>query len=79
MLRGNESRRDDQITFILAILIIDQDHHLALKVIAQNILDWTNCAGQLFGTHRMTLVSFLKGATIVKRITVHSGSFITFL
>ena len=79
MLRGNESRRDNQITFILPILIVDQDHHPALKVIAQDIFDWTNCAGQLFGTHRMNLVWFLKGATIVERITVHSDSIITFL
>jgi hypothetical protein len=79
MLRGNESRRDNQITFILPILIVDQDHHLALKVIVQDILDWTNCAGQLFGTHRMILAWVLKGATIVKGITVDSGSIITFL
>ena len=66
MLRGNESRRDDQIAFILSILIVDQDHHLTFKVVLENILDGTDRPRQFFGTHRLILIGFLKGATIVK-------------
>ena len=38
----HEFSRDDKITFVLTIFVIDQNHHLATPIVLENLLNRTD-------------------------------------